>query len=186
MVYDSAVEPRLFDVRSMTRMAILVAILCVSAYISFPVPFASAMVTALTAAMNLAAFLLTPKQTLVVMLLYTAIGAAGLPVFVGGAAGIGEIFGPRGGFLIAFIIAYPLVSYLKGRDISFKRYAIAAVLVGIPITYIGGLISLIAFTKLTLAEAVMAAVVPFIPGDIVKALLAAWIGVRLNKVFKTE
>ena len=70
MVYDSAVEPRLFDVRSMTRMAILVAILCVSAYISFPVPFASAMVTALTAAMNLAAFLLTPKQTLVVMLLY--------------------------------------------------------------------------------------------------------------------
>ena len=37
----------LYDVRSMTKMAICVALLCVSAYISFPVPFASAMVTAL-------------------------------------------------------------------------------------------------------------------------------------------
>ena len=74
----------LYDVRSMTKMAICVAILCVSAYISFPLPFASAMVTALTQAMNLAAFVLTPQQTLIVMLLYTLIGAAGLPVFVGG------------------------------------------------------------------------------------------------------
>lgn len=74
----------LYDVRSMTKMAICVAILCVSAYISFPLPFASAMVTALTLAMNLAAFVLTPQQTLIVMLLYTLIGAAGLPVFVGG------------------------------------------------------------------------------------------------------
>ena len=79
----------LYDVRSMTKMAICVAILCVSAYISFPLPFASAMVTALTLAMNLAAFVLTLQQTLIVMLLYTLIGAAGLPVFVGGAAGFG-------------------------------------------------------------------------------------------------
>ena len=71
-----------FDVHSITKMAICVALLCVSAYISFPLPFASAMVTALTVAMNLAAFILTPQQTLVVMLMYTAIGAAGLPVFV--------------------------------------------------------------------------------------------------------
>ncbi|MBQ9366130.1 MAG: biotin transporter BioY [Schwartzia sp.] len=186
MDYNKGDGQRLFDVRSMTRMAICVAILCISAYISIPVPMASAMVTALTVAMNLAAFLLTPRQTLVVMLLYTAIGAAGLPVFVGGAAGIGEIFGPRGGFLIAFLVAYPLVSLMKGSEISFRRYSLVAIVIGIPITYIGGLASLMAFTKLTFTEAVMAAVVPFIPGDIVKALLAAWLGVRLNRIFLRE
>ena len=175
-----------FDVHSITKMAICVALLCVSAYISFPLPFASAMVTALTVTMNLAAFILTPQQTLVVMLMYTAIGAAGLPVFVGGAAGIGEIFGPRGGFLIAFIVAYPIVSCLKGRSISFKRYSLMAILVGIPITYIGGLASLMFFMHLSLLQAVMAAVVPFIPGDIFKAVLAAWLGVRLNRFFAQQ
>ena len=170
----------LYDVRSMNKMAICVAILCVSAYISFPLPFASAMVTALTLAMNLAAFVLTPQQTLIVMLLYTLIGAAGLPVFVGGAAGFGEIFGPRGGFLIAFIIAYPLVSYLKGSRNDWKHYLLVAVVVGIPITYIGGLISLMYFLHLKLWPAMLAAVFPFIPGDIIKAAAAAYIGQRIN------
>lgn len=173
----------IFEVHSLTKMAICVALLCISAYISFPLPFASAMVTALTIAMNLTAFILTPRQVLVVMLMYTAIGAAGLPVFVGGAAGIGEIFGPRGGFLIAFIIAYPLVSFFKGRVISFQRYSLAAVLIGIPLTYIGGTASLMWFMHLSLLQAVMAAVLPFIPGDVIKALLAAWLGVRLNRFF---
>lgn len=169
------------DVRSMTKMAICVALLCMSAYISFPVPFASAMVTALTLAMNLAAFVLTPQQTLVVMFLYTLIGAAGLPVFVGGAAGFGEIFGPRGGFLIAFIIAYPIVSYLKGSKNDWKRYLFVAVVVGIPITYIGWLVSLIYFLHLKLWPAMLAAVFPFIPGDVIKAVVAAYIGARINK-----
>jgi biotin transport system substrate-specific component len=174
----------LYDVRSMTKMAICVAIVCVSAYISFPVPFASAMVTALTLAMNLAAFVLTPRQTLIVMLVYTLLGAAGLPVFVGGAAGVGEIFGPRGGFLIAFIIAYPLVSYFKGKEYDWKHYFLIAVIVGIPITYIGGLASLIAFLHLKLWPAMTAAVFPFIPGDVLKAAAAAYVGARINKAME--
>ena len=172
-----------FSVQSLTKMAICVALLCVSAYISFPIPFASAMITALTIVMNLAAFLLTPQQTLVVMLVYVFLGAAGLPVFVGGAAGIGEIMGPRGGFLIAFVIAYPLVSWLKGSGYSFRRCFLVAVLVGIPLTYIGGLISLMHFMHLELWPAMLAAVFPFVPGDVLKAAAAAYLGVKLNRIF---
>lgn len=173
------------NIHEMTRMAMLVAILCVSAYISVPLPFASAMVTALTLAMNLVAFLLTPGRTFFVLFVYLLLGAAGLPVFVGGAAGLGEIFGPRGGFLIAFLFAYPLVSALKGRSPSPGRYAAAAILGGIPVTYIGGLASLMAYTDLTLPKAVWAAVIPFIPGDVIKALMAAYIAVRLKRASLT-
>ena len=176
-------DTRLFSAGSMTKMAICVALLCVSAYISFPVPFASAMITALTIVMNLTAFLLAPRQTLVVLLIYVLLGAAGLPVFVGGAAGIGEVMGPRGGFLLAFIVAYPIVSWLKGRTCSFRRYFLAAVFVGIPLTYIGGLISLMHFMHLELWPAMLAAVFPFVPGDVLKAALAAYLGVKLNRIF---
>ena len=38
------------------------------------------------------------------------------------------------------------------------------------------------FAKLTLSQAVMVAALPFIPGDIVKAIAAAWLGARLNRI----
>lgn len=172
------------NVHSMTKMAVCIALHCLGAYISFPLPFASAMITALTIVMNLTAFILTPKQTFIVIFTYLLLGIAGLPVFVGGAAGIGEVFGPRGGFLIAFLIAYPLVSLFKGKTNSVKRYALTAILLGIPITYIGGLLSVMWFLKLDIEQAVLISVIPFIPGDIIKAVIAALLGVKLNKILR--
>lgn len=165
----------------MVRMAVCTALLCVSAYLSVPVPFASAMVTALTVVMNFTAFVLPPKETFGVILLYTLLGTAGLPVFVGGAAGVGELFGPRGGFLFSFLVAYPLVSAWKGGAPSIRRYAAAAILAGLPVTYLGGLLGLMLATGLPIREAAFAAVLPFIPGDVLKALLAAWLAVRLRR-----
>mgnify|MGYP003621791801 CR=1 FL=1 len=172
-----------FDARSITKMSICVALLCISAYIAFPVPFAAAVITALTITMNLTAFILPPKQTFLVLLVYVLLGAAGLPVYANGASGIGQLFGPTGGFLIAFVIAYPVVSWLKGADNSFRRYLLVAVCVGIPITYIGGLISMMLVLHLSLMKAVVVAVLPFLPGDILKSAAAAWLSVRLNKIF---
>ncbi|MFA6849367.1 MAG: biotin transporter BioY [Selenomonadaceae bacterium] len=169
--------------RTMTKMAICVALLCVSAYISFPLPFTAVMVTALTIVMNLSAFILTPKQTFIVMLVYTLLGCIGLPVFVGGTAGFGKLFGPTGGFIIVFVIAYPIVSFLKGTKNSFKRYLLIAVAVGIPITYIGGIISMMLVLQINLWSALVMAVFPFIPGDIFKAVAAAYLGAKLNTIF---
>lgn len=52
------------DTRKLTKMALLVALTCVSAYISFPIPFSPAMVTATTLVLCLIGFLLPPKEAL--------------------------------------------------------------------------------------------------------------------------
>ena len=171
------------SVQKLTKMALCVALCCVSAYISIPLPFTTAMITALTLSMNLTAFLLTPKETLIVLLAYTLLGCIGLPVFVGGTSGFGKVFGPTGGFILAFIVAYPVVSWLKGKGNSFLRYVLAAVFAGIPITYIGGLTSMMLVLNVGLWEAMVMAVFPFIPGDVLKAAAAAFLGVKLNKAF---
>ena len=67
-------------IKDMARMAICLALICVSAYIAVPVPFAAVVVSAVTLSMNLAAFLLTPMQTFVVLVSYVLLGVAGLPV----------------------------------------------------------------------------------------------------------
>lgn len=168
------------SIKDMTRMAICLALICVSAYIAVPVPFAAVVVSAVTMAMNLAAFLLTPMQTFIVLVSYVLLGVAGLPVFANGGAGIGQLFGPSGGFLIAFCVAYPVVSLLKGDKPNFKRYMLAA-LVGIPISYVGGVYTVMKVLELTLNQTLLVAALPYIPFDIIKGAIAAVIGIRLQK-----
>ena len=52
------------ETRRLTKMALLTALLCISAYISFPLPFSPAMVTALTLVATLIGLLLQPKDAL--------------------------------------------------------------------------------------------------------------------------
>ena len=168
-------------VRNLTKMAMCVALCCVTAYIAFPLPLTPGYVTALTFAMSLTAYLLTPRQTFTVIFVYILMGAVGLPVFANGE-GLSRLIGPVGGFYFAWLPAYALLSFAKGAVPNFKRYALANILIAVPITYAGGLISMILVLKIDLAQALTMAVLPFIPGDIIKAAAAAILGVKLQKV----
>ena len=168
------------NVRELTKMSMLVALCCVTAYISFPLPFTPGMVTALTFALSLSAYLLNPQQTFTVIAIYVLLGAVGLPVFAGGQ-GLARLLGPAGGFYFAWLVAYPLLSLAKGSAANFKRYAIANILIAVPITYLGGLASMLLLLDVNLWQALTMAVFPFIPGDILKAAAAAFLGVKLQK-----
>ena len=160
-------------------MAMCVALCCVASYIAFPLPFTPGLVTALTFALSVTAYLLTPRQTFTVILVYILLGAAGLPVFSGGQ-GLARLLSPVGGFYFAWLVAYPLLSLAKGNVPNFKRYLIANVLIAVPITYAGGLVSMMMGLEVTFAEALTMAVLPFIPGDIIKAAAAAFLGIKLQ------
>ena len=169
------------QVRDLTKMALCVALCCVTSYIAFPLPFTPGLVTALTFALSVSAYLLTPRQTFTVILVYILLGAAGLPVFAGGQ-GLARLLSPAGGFYFGWLVAYPLLSMAKGAAPNFKRYLITNVLIAVPIMYLGGLISMMLVLDVGLTEALTMAVLPFIPGDILKAAAAAALGVKLKQV----
>lgn len=166
----------------LTKMSMCVALCCVTAYISFPLPFTPGMVTVLTFALSLTAYLLTPKQTFIVILVYIALGAVGLPV-LGGGQSLSRLIGPTGGFYFAWLVAYPLMSLAKGASPNLKRYVATNILIAMPITYMGGLISMILLLEINLWQALTMAVFPFILGDVLKATVAALLGVKLSKLF---
>ena len=169
----------------LTKISMCVALCCISANIFFPLPFTPSMVTALTIFLSLAAYILTPKQTFIVVAVYLLLGVAGLPVFAG-TGGIGKLVSPSGGFYFAWLIAYPALSYLKGAEINFKRYVLMNFFVAMPITYAGGLISMILFLEVDLWQAATMAVFPFIFGDVLKTCAAAFLGVRLNLALQSQ
>ena len=135
----------------MTKIALCVAFCCVTAYISFPLPFTPGMVTALTLALGVTAFVLPPKQTFIALFIY------------------------------AWLVVYPIISALKGARPNFKRYALVDIVIGIPLTYVGGLISMMLVMDVSLEAALVMAVLPYIPGDIIKCLMAAFLGVKVNE-----
>ncbi|GAA0086408.1 biotin transporter BioY [Clostridium sp. CTA-7] len=171
-------------IKELTRMSICIAIICISAYISFPLPFTPTMVTAQTIAINLVALILTPKQSFIVVLLYILLGTFGLPVFSGGTSGFGKLFGPTGGFILGFLAIAPLMSYLKGKNNSFKRYLAVTIFVGMPVLYAFGAVFMSIAQKNSIMSALSLAVFPFIIGDIFKCFLSSYIAVKLNKILK--
>ena len=166
--------------RDLTKLSMCVALCCMTSYIAFPLPFTPGLVTALTFALSLTAYLLTPRQTFTVIAIYILLGAVGLPVLAG--QGLSRLLSPVGGFYFAWLVAYPLLSLTKGAVPNVKRYLLANVLIAVPITYLGGLVSMMIMLEVNLLEAFTMAVLPFIPGDLIKAAAAAFLGVKLQKV----
>lgn len=174
------------NTKDLTILAIMAALMCVSAYISIPLPFTAASLTAQTLVVNLIALLLTPKQAMLTVLIYILLGLIGLPVFSGGVGGAQKLFGPTGGYIFSWIFAVGAISLLKGKKYNFIRYSIITIIVGMPLIYIIGSIYMKYVTGMEWKATLLAAVVPFIPLDILKCLLAVVIVKPLQSVIKSD
>lgn len=169
--------------KDLTKIALLVAMNCVSAYIIIPLPFSMSPLALQTLIVNLVALILTPKQAFMTMLVYLLLGLAGVPVFTGGTAGPGKLFGPTGGYILAFLPAVFLMAWLKGKTYNFWRYVIVTVCVGIPVIYVLGVAQMMAITGLGIKEAIVMGVLPFLLGDIAKGVGAAYIARKIPTRF---
>jgi biotin transport system substrate-specific component len=150
----------------------LVLVAC--AYVAFPLPFSPVPVTGQTFGVLLVAMALGRVRGTGVVLAYLAEGAAGLPVFAGGAAGPQVLVGPTGGYLLGFVIAAYLVGTLaeRGWDHTIFR-SIVAMTIGYAVIFVCGLAVLSLYVP---AEMLLAlGLTPFLAGMIVKIGLAAWI-----------
>ena len=121
----------------------------------------------------------------ITLALYALEGAVGLPVFANFQAGLflptGEIIA-TGGYIIGFIVAAGLVGYLVEKGWGANVFKLCgAMLLGAAVVYVPGLIWLAGWLGVmkgmdatsAIAVALSTGLLPFIPGDIIKAVLAA-------------
>ena len=122
---------KLFWIGSFT---ILTAITAQFAIPIKPVPF-----TLQTMMVLIAGAVLGAKKGAYSQILYLALGAIGLPVFANGTMGIGVLFGPTGGYLLAFPIAAYLVGYLVEKNQKYYFVVISMFASNILILLLGTL-----------------------------------------------
>jgi biotin transport system substrate-specific component len=164
-----------------------------------PVPL-----TLQTFGVMLAGLILGPARAGLVLLLYVTIALLGLPVLPGGRAGLAVLAGPTAGFLLGMIPGAVVTGWLAtifNRAEPFKadssslhatktnqapvwqiaHYALAAVVGGLVLVYAIGIPWLVFVTKMDFAKACWAMVV-FVPGDLLKALVAAVVAQRIRRL----
>jgi biotin transport system substrate-specific component len=150
------------------------ALTAVGAFIQIPLP--PVPLTMQTLFVALAGALLGSYLGALSQVVYILLGVIGLPVFAGGKAGAGVLLGPTGGYLIGFVVG----AYLIGKLTALRRrpglwWLMGSMAVGIAILYGLGLLQLMLVARLTLAQAVAVGLLPSLPGDLAKILIAGLI-----------
>lgn len=146
--------------------------IALAAQISIPLFFSPVPLTLHTLALFLIARSMPKKTAVLAVITYLAEGAAGLPVFAGGAAGPQVFLGPTGGYLAGFVVAMFLMGLVFERarfQSTFVRMATFAL--GSAAVYGCGAVYLAHF--IGFSKALLVGVLPFLPGDLLKAAFAA-------------
>jgi len=131
-------------------------------------------ITGSTFAVLLTGALLGSRLGAITMIVYLIEGASGLPFFAGGTTGVLHLLGPTGGYLVAF----PAAAFITGAfaehgwDRNFFTAA-AAMAIGSALILVAGWawFSIVMHTSPLIAF--VDTIARFIPGDIIKILLAA-------------
>ena len=167
------------ELRMMVFASLFAALTAVGAYIQVPIPFSPVPVTLQVFFVLLAGSMLKSKWGTLSMIVYTLLGISGLPVFAGGSSGIGVLLGPTGGYIIGFILAAYVIGKLSERTeytTRSKTFVNALNMsTGVLIIYICGVFQLMIIAEIGFGVALTLGVIPFLPGEIVKTAVAAYI-----------
>ena len=138
------------------------------------IPLGPVPITGQTFAVLLSGALLGSRLGAVAMITYLIEGASGLPFFAGGHGGFIHLMGPTGGYLVTF----PAAAFITGAfaehgwDRKFITAA-AAMAIGALVIMLSGWLWFSLVMKTSPALTLFATVLKFIPGEILKILLAA-------------
>ena len=155
--------------------------LALTARIQVALPFSPVPITGQTLGVLLVGALYGPVRGAATVATYLAEGALGLPVFSGGLGGSAMLLGPTGGYLAGFIPA-AFVAGLAGGANRRAALRLGGLLLASAVVYVFGAPWLAYVAKMPLEGALAVGVLPFLPGDVLKAGLVAGVvpaGARL-------
>lgn len=160
--------------RNITLIALFAALIAVLGLVPRMDLASGVPITAQSLGIMLCGTVLGARRGALAVLLFLALVALGMPLLSGGRGGIGVFATPSVGFLIGFPIAAFVIGWVMERTTLRVDIAAgaAAVIGGIAVLYIFGILGIKLMAGISLFEASVSAMV-YLPGDLVKAGLAA-------------
>ncbi|MDO4907537.1 biotin transporter BioY [Neisseria sp.] len=156
-------------------------LIAVMAQFSIPLPFVS--ITLQSLAVTLIGFSLGRKAGTAAVLLYLLEGALGMPVFANGKAGFAVLAGPSGGYLFGFAAMAFILGWFSDKGVLKSVWkSIAAAALATAVMYALGLAQLSLFVGS--GKVLEYGLYPFVAGDLIKAVAAAFLVSPTYRFFK--
>jgi biotin transport system substrate-specific component len=171
------------DVVFIALFAAIIAALAVFPPITLPV--VAVPITAQSLGVMLAGGVLGAKRGGLAVVLLLVLVAIGLPLLSGGRGGLGVFFGPTAGYLVGWVAAAFVIGYLTEKlwhRLNFIYAFLICICGGVVLLYAIGIPWSAFVAKITIATAFTGSM-PFIPGDIIKALVAAAVMVTVKRSY---
>lgn len=175
------------NLRNLVLAGLFTALTAVVAQFKFALPMTTVPLTLQVLVVLLTGGLLGPWWGAAAMAVYGLLGAFGLPVYAGGASGLGVLFGPTGGYLLSYPLAAAVVGLLAPawRTPGIWRTG-AAMLAGLIVIYLGGGGWAVLWGGKALAVVVNGWVLPFVPFDLAKLAVAAVLATSVNRALAAQ
>ncbi len=167
--------------RTMVSVAVATAIICILAPLSISIPMSPVPISLAVFAIFIATYALGMKYGLLSVLLYLLLGFIGLPVFSKFMGGPSVLAGPTGGYIIGYLYIAFFTGLMIERFETKRTMHVIGMVLGTALCYLFGTSWLAYTTGLTFREALFAGVIPFIPADAVKIIIAILIGPKLRR-----
>ncbi|WP_298252530.1 biotin transporter BioY [uncultured Arthrobacter sp.] len=180
---------RRWDATDLSLVAVFAALIAALAILpGIPVGPLGVPITLQTLGVLLAGLVLGPARGTAAVLLYLVAGLIGLPVFSGFSGGFGVLAGPTAGYLLAFPLAALVAGLLtvgvlrRTRRFRVVLLFLAALTASLLTIHPLGIAGLMLNAGLPLRDAILVDVV-YLPGDVVKDVLAAVLAVSVHRAF---
>ncbi|MBL1228645.1 biotin transporter BioY [Enterococcus sp. BWB1-3] len=166
------------SLRSMILAAEFAAIIAIFSQLTIPTGLIP--LTGQTLAVGLAVTVLGRRVGTYAILIYLLLGLIGLPVFAGMKSGVAALLGPTGGYLIGFIFNGLITGTVMERKSFNYTWAVLGNIIGAMVTLIFGTLWLKIYGGTDWLPAFQGGFIPFIIPGIIKAVLAAYLGILIR------
>lgn len=151
----------------------------IGAWFSIPLPVTPIPITLQVFFVLLSGALLGGKLGGLSQVMYIILGLVGFPIFAGLASGPAVLFGPTGGYLAGFVVgAYVTGKVSQAREFPSFQWLLLATMSGLFPIYLLGNLWLWVWLRSSPMILLITGILPFLPADITKAVLAAYVASR--------
>ena len=168
-----------YNVYQITIIGLMAAVICILGPLSIPIGVVPISFTNL--AIFFALYILGTKKATMSFIIYMLIGLVGVPVFSGFSGGPSKLLGPTGGYIIGFLFMTLISGFFIDRFIDKWYLCVVGMILGMTVCYSFGTIWLSYQADMPISAALTVGVLPFVPGDLAKILIVAFIGPQIRK-----
>ena len=177
---ETAKKP-LFTIKQLALVGLMAAVICVLGPWALNIPVSPVPISLGTLGIYFVLSVLGMKLGTLSVVIYILLGFVGLPVFAGFTSGAAKLFGPTGGYIIGYIPMALICGFFVDRFTKKIPLYLVGMVLGTLACYLLGTIWLQVQLSKTFLQALTIAVIPYIPGDIVKIIIATIIGYQIRK-----